>query len=582
MRAALAVTIVLLALIGAAVAGSGTGTAQSSDERPNVLVIETDDQTVESMRVMPNVQRHLARKGATFTNSFVNFALCCPSRAGLLTGQYGHNNGILGNQPPSGGYDKLDHSNVLPVWLQQAGYRTIHLGKYLNGYDINEDRTSVPQGWSEWHGSLDPTTYRFYNYTLNENGTLVTYGANRDPRFYQTDFYARRASELIEREAGEPGPFFMWTAFLAPHSGGPRTSDDPDNQGTPDPAPRHRNAFRNEPLPRPPSFNEADVSDKPRGIRNRNRIGANRIAGIRENYRQRLESLLSVDDAVLSVLTALRESDQLDNTVVVFTSDNGFFHGEHRVPSGKVLPYEPSIRVPLVVRGPGVPRGLRLDQLVSNIDVTATVVDYADARAGREMDGRSLRKLFGDDDLEFGRDLLVEGPGQGEANTPSFSAIRTHRFVYVEYRTGDRELYDLAADPYQLQSRHTDPRYAGLRGALAERLANLKGCSGSSCRARPEISVKVRYRKGRTKGGKSCALGNVRLVVLGADRGDLTRADFYVDGRRLGRDRSSPFTKLVRTKHLDRGEAAHIRTRVLLEHDRVLTRDRRVRVCSSR
>ena len=229
---------------------------------------------------------------------------------------------------------------------------------------------------------MDPSTYRFYNYTLNENGTLRTYGANRDPRFYQTDLYSRRAVSLIGRLAPASRPFFLSVAFLAPHSGGPRESDDPSRLGTPVPAPRHRNSFSALPLPRSPAFNEADVSDKPVNIRRRRRIGAPGRAAIRENYQQRLESLLAVDEAVGAIVEQLRRSGELDETLIVFTADNGFFHGEHRVRNGKVLVYEPSIRVPLILRGPGVPRGAVRRQLVTNADLAPTILDAADARPG--------------------------------------------------------------------------------------------------------------------------------------------------------------------------------------------------------
>jgi N-acetylglucosamine-6-sulfatase len=473
-----ALTCALALVVGAsggALAQPVAATAAAQDPRPNVVVIMTDDQTVESLRVMSNVKRLLRDRGARFANSFVGFALCCPSRATFLTGQYGHNNGVLGNMPPDGGYAKLDHSNTLAVWLQNAGYNTVHLGKYLNGYG-RTDPTEIPAGWTEWRGSVDPSTYRFYGYTLNENGRLVTY-----ERPYQTDLYARKAANIIRRRAAQPAPFFLWVAFLAPHSGGPREPDDPQGLGTPVPAPRHRNEFASEPLPRPPSFNERDVSDKPVGIRRRPLLGADRIRAIREAYQQRLESLLAVDEAVAKIVAALRESGELRNTLIVFTSDNGFFHGEHRVASGKVLLYEPSIRVPLIMRGPGIPAGLRLRQHVGNVDLAPTIVDAAAATAGRTMDGRSLLPLFGDPALRLGRDLLVERmPGDG-----NFSAIRTPRYLYAEHWNGERELYDLARDPHELQSRHDDPAYVAIQADLAARLARLRTCAGETCRTRP-------------------------------------------------------------------------------------------------
>jgi N-acetylglucosamine-6-sulfatase len=479
MRQALLVVLAAGAVLlpGATVAaGADAAGARAAEQaRPNVVVIMTDDQTVESVRVMANVKRLLRDRGATFANSFVGFALCCPSRATFLTGQYAHNHGVLGNAPPTGGYAKLDHTNTLPVWLHDAGYYTAHLGKYLNGYGRADPR-EIPPGYDEWRGSVDPSTYRFYGYTLNEEGRLVRY-----ERVYQTDLYARKAVAFIQRRAPREQPFYLSVAFLAPHSGGPREPDDPVGQATPVPAPRHRNDFASAPLPRPPGFNERDVSDKPIGIRSRPLLTQARIRKIRENYQQRLESLLAVDEAIAQIVAALRRAGELDDTLIVFTSDNGFFHGEHRVPAGKILLYEPSIRVPLILRGPGIPAGLRLGQRVSNIDLAPTIVDAAGATAGRVMDGRSLLPVVADPQLVLGRDLLVErGPGTG-----TFAALRAPRYLYAEYGNGEQELYDLTRDPYQLTSRHADPAYAGVKADLALRLAHLRACSGATCRNRP-------------------------------------------------------------------------------------------------
>jgi N-acetylglucosamine-6-sulfatase len=442
--------------------------------RPNVIVIMTDDQTVGSLQVMGNVKRLLAERGASFANSFVSFSMCCPSRATFLTGQYAHNHGVLSNDPPTGGYAKLDHSNTLPVWLQNAGYNTVHLGKYLNGYGL-VDPTEIPPGWTEWHASVGWSSFRYYGYTLNERGRLVTY-----ERAYQTDLYARKAAEIIRRRAAQTKPFFLWAAFLAPHSGRPVEPDDPEGLKTAVPAPRHHDYFVSERLPKPPGFNECDVSDKPRGIRRRPRLTPEQITAIREKYQQRLESLLAVDDAVAQIVRALRASGELRKTLIVFISDNGFLHGEHRDRSGKVLPYEPSIRVPLIVRGPGVPAGLRLTQPVANIDLAPTIVEAAGATAGRDMDGNSLLPLFQNSAIRFERDLLLEGP----PGTKNFAGIRTARYVYAEYWNGEHELYDLAHDPYELKSRHADPAYDVVEQDLAVRLAWLRTCAGETCRMR--------------------------------------------------------------------------------------------------
>jgi len=488
-RVAVTATLALLlaGVIFLALRVGGTGTTEAlaapkPKPRPNVVVIMTDDQNLESVRVMPNVQRLLAAQGTTFANNFASFSLCCPSRATFLTGQYAHNHGVMGNSPPEGGYAKLDHRNTVAVWLQRAGYYTAHIGKFLNGYGSrNSTPTEVPPGWTNWQGSVDPTTYRFYDYTLNENGKLVTYGS--DPASYQADVYTRKAVEVIRQQVRKAKPVFLSLAYLAPHSGGPRTPQDPPNQATPEPAPRHQNRFSSEQLPADPSFNEQDVSDKPLVIRQRRMIGAAQAAGIRENYQQRLESLLAIDEGVGAIVNALRAARELENTLIIFTTDNGFFHGEHRVPSGKVLVYEPSIRIPLIVRGPGFARGKRVTDLTANIDWAPTIVAASRIKAGRVLDGISLQRFGKKATTNVKRDILLEA-GAGPANGPNrYTAIRTHRYVYAEYANGDRELYDLQTDPYQLQSRHNDAALSTIRDDLARRLAQLRTCAGSRCRA---------------------------------------------------------------------------------------------------
>jgi N-acetylglucosamine-6-sulfatase len=556
----------LLVLTGVAAAQSATVQQRA---KPNVLVIMTDDQTVESLRVMANVKALLADQGTTFDSSFASFSLCCPSRATFLTGQYAHNHGVMGNAPPAGGYAKLDSSNTLPVWLQRAGYHTVHVGKYLNGYP-GANRTHVPPGWTEWYGSIDPSTYRFYNYTLNENGRLVTYGS--DPASYQADVYSRKAVDAVRRLAPATTPFFLSVAFLAPHSGAPQESDDPRNFATPVPAPRHRNRYATEPMPQPASFNEADVSDKPIGIRNRPVLNAQTIANITENYRQRLESLLAVDEAVAALVGALRETGELEQTLIVFTADNGFFHGEHRVPSGKVLLYEPSIRVPLILRGPGVPRGRRVAEPVANIDVAPTVVAAARATPTRVMDGRSLLPLAADPGRRTGRDILIER-GPGGNNQQVFTALRTTRYLYAEYSNGDRELYDLVRDPDQLTSLHADPAHQTLRTQLAERLARLRICVGAACREAPRLATRLAYQYRRSL----CRRSRVRALIDGPDAASVQRVEFFLRGVRVARDRAAPFRVVFSARRFRSTRV--LRARALLADGRVLTLDRAVRRC---
>jgi N-acetylglucosamine-6-sulfatase len=556
----------LLAGIAALAALNGAeGQAQSSPAlRPNVVMIMTDDQTLESMRVMPNVKTLLADQGVTFDNNFVSYSLCCPSRATYLTGQYAHNHGVWGNAAPNGGYYKLDSTNTLPVWLNRAGYQTIHIGKYLNGYGTRNAR-EVPPGWGLWYGSVDPTTYRYYNYTLNENGNTVNYGTGVGN--YQTDVYARKAVSLIAAQAADPRPFFLSVAFLAPHAGGPRDPDDPSGQGTPSPAPRHRNVFRTQPLPTPASFNEADVSDKPAAIRNRPLLTTARINKIRENYQQRLESLLAVDEAVAQIVNQLSAIGKLDQTYIIFTSDNGFMHGEHRVPQGKVVLYEPSIRIPLIIRGPNLPAGVHRSQFVENIDLAPTIVDATDAQPGRVMDGKSLIPFAKDPLLHSGRDLLLE--------TPAYAAIRTPNWLYAEHVTGEKELYNLARDRDELNSLHADLGLATMRTNLAARLARLRGCSGATCRRGPQIVLRSTLQR-RSQG---CRRSRVLLRVGGPSSGRIVQTAFYIDGHLLKRDRRRPFTVTV-PKRFAKPDGSLLEALVTLTDSRRMTLGRTLRGCS--
>jgi N-acetylglucosamine-6-sulfatase len=462
--------VALLALVAATAAP-----AHRAVTRPNILVIMTDDQTVEQLRVMRNVRHLLVDRGTTFDNNFTSFPLCCPSRSTFLTGQYAHNHHVLGNDKANG-LVNLDQSNTLPVWLSAVGYQTVFIGKYLNEYRALEGRT-IPPGWNDWNAGLQLS---YFNHTMNRNGKIVRYGSA--PADYQTDVYTRIAVSAIE-QAPAAKPVFMWLSYFAPHYGGPPEPGDPTDLKSTVPAPRHAKKFLNVPLPQTPAFNEADVSDKPAAIRARPPFGEANVASLTATYRHRLQSLLAVDEGVAKVVAALKRTGRLDNTLILFTSDNGFLQGEHRVQNAKELPYEPSIRVPLLVRGPGVPAGAHLQQLVTNVDLAPTIAAAAQATPGLAEDGRSLLPLLAAPTTVWNRDILLErGPGGNKTGvTRLYTGIRTDRYKYVEYATGERELYDLQTDPYELDSKHDDPAYAAVEADLAGRLALLRDCAGPAC-----------------------------------------------------------------------------------------------------
>jgi N-acetylglucosamine-6-sulfatase len=575
-----------VAVAGALAAAAPAAAAPASSERPNVVVIMSDDQTQDSIRYMARVNELIGARGATFPVSVTNWPLCCPSRATLLTGQYAHNHGVLGNAAPFGGFDRLNSSETLPVWLQRAGYYTAHIGKFLNGYE--NSAVGVPPGWSEWHGSK--RTYLFYGYELLENGQRVAYGSNLEnpdapgaPQTYSTDVYTDKAVELIGRLAPERRPFFLSLAYLAPHGGGP--NPDPPNQsrcnGTAKPAPRHLGAFASEPLPQPPNFNEADVSDKPAGFASRPALTPEQIANVERRYRCRAESLLAIDEGVERVVGALRDAGELDDTLVIYTSDNGFFHGEHRVALGKNRVYEEAIRVPLLLRGPGVARGVSVAEPAINADLAPTILDAAGAEAPVALDGRSLLQPAAHPSRLRGRELLIEqqsGDDDEIANGVFYAALRNSRYTYVSNASGETELYDLAVDPFQLQNQVANPAYDAAEAALAARLAALRACVGSDCRSRPPLKLKLPPAERR--GGRSCrSPGDFLARVRGAASSQLVLARFEVGGRAAGSDRLAPFKERLAPRLLRRKRRPLIQAFAELLDGRLASLQKRVRVC---
>jgi N-acetylglucosamine-6-sulfatase len=547
--------------------------------RPNVVVVETDDQTAQSLQYMPTVLRLIGDEGVTFDNSFVSYALCCPSRATFLTGQYPHNHGVFDNVLPYGSYYRLRGANTLPVWLRAAGYRTIHLGKYLNGYGSRNPR-QIPPGWSDWHALVSDFTYRYFGFTMNENGRLNYFPPNAAN--YQTDVLTRKAVNLIGRASRGPKPFFMWTAYVAPHfsfTDHPEP-DDPRGMRTPEPAPGDRNRFAGVPLPITPAFDERDVRDKPATIGVHPRFGSTEERAITENYQQELETLQAVDRGVGRIVAALRRAGQLDNTILVFTSDNGYFHGEHRLPREKILPYEPAIRVPLLIRGPGIPRGVHLSQLASNQDLAPTILDAAKARPGLVQDGTSLLPVIRHPRVELGRDLLVEGLYRSFPAV-TFSALRTRSWFFAEYSNGDRELYDLVADPDELVNRDLDPAYAGIEADLAHRLSRLRRCRGDRCLAHPRLEAILGYQTRVASDGGTCASSAVQLTLDGADRRGIDLVDVYANGRLVASGSGGRRTFTIPRSALPRGQV-ELRPTAYLTDDRAYTPLARVRICGKR
>jgi N-acetylglucosamine-6-sulfatase len=446
----------------------GTASPAFAAAQPNIVFIMSDDQDIETMQYMPRVQELLATQGVTFENSFVTEPQCCPSNVTALTGQYAHNHGVLNNLYPTGGFQTFvengGEQRTIATWLQDAGYNTARVGKYLVQYP--EGTTYVPPGWNEWYSSYDGFT-SYFNYRMNENGTVVQYGAEEED--YITDVFTAKAVDFIDRaEANDDQPFFLTFTPTAPHA-------DSLQNGPATPAPRHAGMFAGAIAPRTPSFNEADVSDKPAPIKNSPLLTSTQIAAIDHEYRTRLESLQSLDEGVERIVETLAERGELENTFIIFTSDNGYHLGQHRFLNGKFQVYEEDIRVPLIIRGPGVQAGATVEQMAVNIDLAPTMAQWGAASPNRVMDGQSLMPLLGGGENQPWReDFLVEifrhlPPSQ---NGDVILALRTEHELYVEYRSGPRELYDLDSDPYQLQNVYATANPAHI-AALSQRLAEL-------------------------------------------------------------------------------------------------------------
>ncbi len=484
-------------------------TSRAATARPNIVMFTTDDQTFRDMSVMPKTQALIGNAGATFLKAFASDPLCCPSRVTVQTGEYAHNTGVLGNTPPAGGYSSFNDRNDLPVWLQSVGYRTVHIGKMPNGFADKGD-TYVPPGWGpfptkgEFYGFVGPPS-NYTDFELDENGVPHQY----TPDDYSTTVYADLAVKAIDRAATAPfssSPLYMQVQFFAPHD--PAT-----------PEPKYANAFATTPLPIDGSFNEKNVKDKPGWIRKIRRFGPGLIAKIQARYQHRLETLLSVDDAVERIVAELSAKGMLGNTYLIFTSDQGFMQGQHRLHQGKFVAYDPSTQVPLLVRGPGIPAGSQPRALVWNGDITSSILQISGARAGLPQDGRSFLPYAIDPNKRSTRPILFETgppgstfePGVGTAassrhrvrlstyvknldldhtaqiartiSAPRYRGIRTGRYLLVKYSDGSREMYDLSVDPLEDHSVWKNSRYAPVRKWLLKHLKDLVLCKGAPCNA---------------------------------------------------------------------------------------------------
>jgi N-acetylglucosamine-6-sulfatase len=454
--------------------------AAAAPKPPNLVFVLTDDLEPSLLKYMPTV-RSMQSSGASFSDYTVSDSLCCPSRTSIFTGQYPHTSGVFTNSGADGGYGAFEHNGLVDqtyaVALQKAGYRTGFMGKYLNGYDPRAgDGTAgsnVPKGWNEW--DVAGNGYPELNYWMNENGREVKYG--KRAQAYLTDVVSTKGQNFVLDASSAGKPFALEIATFAPHA--PYT-----------PAPRDAKKYKGLKAPRSTAFNEKNLTDKPAWIKDRKKLTKAQIKKLDTAYRKRAQSVRSVDLMLSRLRQTLRATGQLDNTYVVFSSDNGYHLGEHRLPAGKQTAYRTDIVVPLVVTGPHVAHAT-IARPAQNVDLAPTFVDLAGAPALPKADGRSLLPLLeGQRPANWRAYGLVEHhgpnldpsdpdyPGKNGANPPSYEAITNNRLTYVEYSDGEREYYDNAADPQQLVNRWPDlslTRKAELKAALHE----LQTCSGT-------------------------------------------------------------------------------------------------------
>jgi N-acetylglucosamine-6-sulfatase len=444
-------------------------------QRPNIVFVYTDDQDTETFRreVMPKTFRNLVDQGVTFENMITSTALCCPTRVTYLRGQYSHNHRVFSNNYPSGGYQKFRQmgyrSRQLPVWLKGSGYATAHVGRVMNGYTkFVQDR---PRGWTSWVALANEMGLQ--RYQINDNGKVhwMKRAAEQD-----VDHFSRKAVGFVKSRAPSEKPFYLQVSAFEPHL--PYFYPK-----------RYAGAYTSKKAPKPPSFNEADVSDKPRHIQRRHRLSGDEIAQLNEDYRKRLRGLRGVDDLIANVAGALKEAGEFRNTIFILSSDNGYQLGIRRATQGKIDPYEESINVPLVMRGPGIRKGVVEKRLASTNDIVPTIMAFAGANEKPFFDGRSLKPLVKYQPTSKWRTAVgIEYlPSINEADNGRipFYGVRTaggEKYVYYP-TTGEKEYYNLNSDPHELRNGASNPANADRVAALAEKARQIRSCSGFSCRA---------------------------------------------------------------------------------------------------
>jgi N-acetylglucosamine-6-sulfatase len=472
-------------------------------KRPNIVFVLTDDLATNLLQFMPHVLQ-MQKDGVTFRNYFVTDSLCCPSRASIFTGRYPHDTGVYRNFGPDGGYETFRSRGLerttFAVALTAAGYRTAMIGKYLNRYRPEQGSPEAP-GWTKW--AVAGNGYKGFNYTLNQDGSLVRYGQN--PSDYLTDVASAQAVQFIKQSGHTP--FMLEVATFAPHR--PAT-----------PAPRDANGFLGLRAPQTPAFGVAPDTSAPPWLKDIPDLSDRDIARIDQEFRRRAQAVQAVDKMIGDLLAALAQTGEANNTIFIFSSDNGYHMGDHRLLPGKQTAFDTDIHVPLIVTGPGIRPGGTVDEITQNIDLCPTFEDIAGVTPPRNVDGSSLLPLlYGQsvpewrtvalvehhgpmirtdedpDAMDFQADIFADrggarhrrpgayGDGRRHGNPPSYEAVRSARWVYVEYQDGVKEFHDLTADPYEL--RNSFSALAEIqKSALHALVSAIQNChDAGSCRA---------------------------------------------------------------------------------------------------
>jgi len=456
----ISVVATLLLVFGAVTASAArpiAGGTKRVAQRLNVVLILSDDERWDGTTVMNNVKSLLVDHGVNFTNAHVTTSMCGPSRASILTGQYSHHTGVVDNFGAHAYPAFKEESTDLPVWMHRAGYQTALVGKYINGYTGVAGHHKIPPGWDDWQVMDSIPMEAYYNYSINENGHLEHYGSK--PSDYSTNVLASKAVQFIR---GARHPFFLYFAPVAPHL--PAIPDKRDQGKLVNLAPIHS-----------PAFNQKNIGKEPWRFWHKDLLNAAAQLYINHVRIRQEESLLALDRSVKSVVQALKARHELNRTVIIYTSDNGFLWGEHRL-GGKVWPYQESTHVPMIIRAPWTTTAQRNNQPVLNIDLAPTIAALAGIKPGLPEDGRSMVPFLEGQPTAWRHAFLAEFLGKDmlrKGGPPPYTAVQTRRNLYVQYRNGWRELYDLRRDPWEMRNIAGDPRTKALQATLSQTLQRL-------------------------------------------------------------------------------------------------------------